>query len=109
MYIDGFDEVPREERDKVMATLAQTASFSRSIVKVFLSSRQDVGKEILTAFQCCQKTTTSCPKVDADIAAYIGLSIDEKLANGELVLGDLSNASVIRNALANGANGMFVH
>ena len=51
ILIDGFDEVPRNERDIVFSTLATIDSFSRATVKVFLSSRHDIRNEVGMAFK----------------------------------------------------------
>ena len=108
VVIDGFDEVPRAERDTVLTTLGQITSFSLSRVKIFLSSRQDIGKEIDMNFQNCQKKTTGCPEVYADITTYINVSIEERQGKGDLVIGNPTLVSAVKEALINGANGMYV-
>ena len=51
ILIDGFDEVPRNERDIFFSTLGTINSFSRAKVKVFLSSRHEIRNEVGMAFK----------------------------------------------------------
>lgn len=108
IVMDGFDELPRSERDTVLMILGHSTSYSQSQVKVFISSRYDVGREIHGAFPACEKRTTSCPEVHEDISTYVHLSIAEKHTNGELVFRDPALLDAIKNTLIKGANGMFV-
>lgn len=39
LVIDGLEEVPRSERDVVLAMLRKTSSFGMAKVKIFLASR----------------------------------------------------------------------
>ena len=107
IVIDGFDEVPRSERDVLLSILGQTRSFTRSRIKILISSRQDIRRELETTFPDQYTRTMSCPEVCTDITTYIDLSIEEKLFRGDLVVGDANLVDVIKDALINGSNGML--
>ena len=108
IVIDGLDEVPRSERDVLLSILGQTWSFTRSCIKILISSRQDIRRELETTFPDQYTRTMSCPEVCTDITTYIDLSIEEKRLKGDLVVGDPDLVHVIKDALVNGSNGMFV-
>ena len=107
IVIDGLDEVPRSERDVLLSILGQTRSFTRSCVKILISSRQDIRRELETTFPDQYRRTMSCPEVDTDITTYIDLSIEDKLVKGDLVVTDRDLVHIIKNALVNGSNGML--
>ena len=107
IVIDGFDEVPRSERDVLLSILGQTCSFTRSCIKILVSSRQDIRRELETTFPDQYKRTMSCPEVCTDITTYIDLSIEDKLFKGDLVVGNANLVHDIKNALINGSNGML--
>ena len=107
IVIDGFDEVPRSERDVLLSILGQTRSFTRSRIKILISSRQDIRRELETTFPDQFTRTMSCPEVGTDITTYIDLSIEDKLFRGDLVVGDANLVHIIKDALINGSNGML--
>lgn len=107
IVIDAFDEVPRSERDVLLSILGQTRSFTRSCIKILVSSRQDIRRELETTFPDQHRRTMSCPEVDTDITTYIDLSIEDKLFRGDLVVGDPDLVQVIKDALIDGSNGML--
>ena len=107
LVIDAFDEVPRSERNVLLSILGRTRSFNRSGIKILISSRQDIRRELETAFPIQYRRTMSCPEVDTDITTYIDLSIEDKLLKGDLVVGDPDLVHVIKDALIDGSNGML--
>lgn len=107
IVIDAFDEVPRSERDVLLSVLGQTRSCTRSCIKILISSRQDIRRELETTFPDQYRRTMSCPEVDTDITSYIDLSIEDKLFKGDLVVGDRDLVHIIKDALINGSNGML--
>ena len=52
---------------------------------------------------------TQCREASADIFSYIEFSIQQKLNDGELLVGDQGMGITIKEALINGAKGMFVY
>ncbi len=109
IVIDAFDEIPRSERDVLLSALGQTRSFTRSCIKILISSRQDIHRELETTFPDQYRRTMSCSEVDTDITTYIDLSIEDKLFKGDLVVGDPDLVHVIKDALINGSNGMLAY
>ena len=107
ILIDALDEVPRSERDVLLSTLGQARSFTRSCIKILVSSRQDIRRELETSFPGQYRRTMSCPEVDTDITTYIDLSIEDKLLKGDLVVGDPNVVHVIKDALIERSNGML--
>lgn len=106
VVIDGFDEVPQHERDVVLTTLGHTISYSRSTIKTFIASRQDIRKEVDRVFEHSQRRSTNCLEVEADISTYVNLSIADRQGKGNLVFGDPALCDAVRDALIEGANGM---
>ncbi|KAL2052979.1 hypothetical protein ABVK25_006616 [Lepraria finkii] len=108
ILIDGFDKVPRNEREMVFSTLATIDSFSQATVKGFLSSRHDIRNEVDMAFTNYWKRTTSRPKLYGDIATYVDVGIDGKVFEGELTVGNPNLLSETKNVLSDGTYGMFL-
>lgn len=106
LIIDGFDECRKSDRITTLNTLQRLISSSRSKVKVFLSSREDIIGDIDRAFTTCHHVCMDCEETHADILAYVEDLIDEKMLNGDIEVGDPQLIQDIRRALANGANGM---
>src|SRR5204863_6630634 len=71
IVIDGIDECPKADRDTIFAVLRRLKDSSKSIIKIFLSSREDVGWEIQRTFNYFQHRTTDCHEVDTDIRSYV--------------------------------------
>lgn len=104
--IDGFDECHKTDRMAVLKILHRLMSTSRSKIKIFLSSRQDVIGDIDRVFTTCHHVRMDCEETHADILTYVEDLIDEKILNGDLEVHDPQLKEDIQNALANGANGM---
>ena len=106
IIIDGLDECPKSERDFILKGLKGLLLSTRLSVKVFFSSRQEIGRELDKSFAPYHQKTMSCQEVYADIANYIKFSVADKLAIGELSVGDPKLISEIEDALIDGARGM---
>jgi hypothetical protein len=104
--IDGFDECAKADRIIVLKMLHRLMSFSRSIIKIFFSSREDVVGDISRVFNTCQQISMDCEEARADILAYVNSIIAEKVENSELVVGNIQLLQDIQNVLIRGANGM---
>lgn len=109
LIIDGFDECRKPDRIITLKVLQRLLSSSRSKVKIFLSSPEDVIGDIDRVFTTCHHVCMDCEETHADILAYVEDLIDEKMLNGELEVGDPQLKHDIQRALANGANGMYVY
>ena len=104
--IDGFDECAKADRSIVLGMLYGLMSSSRSIIKIFLSSREDVIGDIGRVFNTCRQVSMDCGEARADIPTYVNDIIAEKVENGELVVGNIQLIQDIQNVLDRGANGM---
>lgn len=104
--IDGFDECRKDDRIIVLKTLQELMSSSQSIVKIFLSSREDIIGDIDRVFTTCHQVVMDCEETHADILTFVKDMIDDKLLNSDLEIGDIRLKQDIQNALAKGANGM---
>ena len=105
IVLDGLDELPKSERDivfKVIKVLLTTGSN----IKFFASSRQEIRREMEINFGQYHHRAMSCDEVQKDIKEYIELSIEEKLAKEELILGDQGLLPEITSTLLKGARGM---
>lgn len=104
--IDGIDECSRIERASVLKILRQLISSSASTFKVFLSSREGVIEDIHKISETYQPITMNCEEANADIPKYVKDTIEQKMKDGDLVLGDPQLKFEICDALIKGANGM---
>ena len=104
--IDGFDECSKADRVIVLRMLHRFMSSSRSIIKVFFSSREDLVGEIGRVFKTYQQVTMDCEEARKDILTYVNDIIAEKTENGDLVVGNIQLLQDIHDALVRGANGM---
>ena len=108
VVLDGFDECPSPERDVVLAIFRSLMRSTGSVIKFFVSSRQEVDREMDRNFVPYYQISMSCTEVTTDIANYIRFSIEEKLARQELCVDDLNLIAEIGNALIERAQGMSV-
>lgn len=108
IVIDGFDECAKVDRDAVLAILRKVMLSSQSSLKIFLASREDIGKEIPKVFQSCQHQTMIRQEVDQDIATYVEGVLEKKVEQGDLTVGNPTLILDIRDALVQGARGMLV-
>lgn len=106
--IDGFDECTKANRIIILRMLHRLMSSSRSKIKIFFSSREDVIMDIGRVFNTCQQVAMDCEEARADIPTYVNGIIAEKMKNGELEVTDIQLLQHIRNVLVRGANGMFL-
>jgi hypothetical protein len=104
--IDGFDECARADRIIVLKMLRRLKSSSRSRIKIFFSSREDVIGDIGRIFNTCRQVSMDCEEARADIPTYVNDIIAEKVENSELVVGNIQLIQDIQNVLVRGANGM---
>lgn len=107
IVIDGFDECSPQDRRFILSILRETSS-SPSIIKIFISSRHDSGREIEKAFDFVYSRTMNCQEAHRDIEIYIKTTIEERRSMGDLVVGDPELLHEIEEALIRGARGMLV-
>jgi len=108
IVIDGFNECSLEECQKILKVLKKIALSSPSMLKIFISSRQEVGMELEQIFGSYYHRTADCRENYADIGRYIETALEEKASTGQLVVVDPKLLVTIHNALVEGAHGMSV-
>lgn len=106
VVVDGFDECPKSERDLVLSAFKVLLASTASSIKLFVSSRPEIGREMDKSFVAYHHRTMSCREVHVDIANYIKFSIREKLVKEDLHVGDKHILSETIQALTKGAHGM---
>lgn len=106
LVIDGFDECAQADRALVLSILQRLVSCNPNSVKVFISSREDMIRDIGSNFENCRELNMNCEEAGEDIPTYIKGAVEEKLENGELIVGDPELIEDIQRALIEGANGM---
>ncbi|KAK7928425.1 Vegetative incompatibility protein HET-E-1 [Apiospora marii] len=107
ILIDGLDECDAKDRKELLQTLSALVS-SGSNIRLFLSSRFSLQKEVKKRFTAVERLTLDCEATNEDIATYIEGILDEKLEDGELTVGDPALVGDIKTALMKGAQGMFL-
>lgn len=108
IVIDGFDECSLQDRDMILEVFKRITETSSSVLKIILSSRQDVVIEIKQVFDSYYHKTMGCAELHTDIATYIEVALEEKISSRQLVVGDPNLLAVIHHALTKGAHGMSV-
>ena len=109
LVVDGFDECRKPDRMILLKILQRIMSTSRSKIKIFLSSRENIIGDIDRVFATCHHVSMDCEEANADILTYVKDLIDDQVLNGDLEIGDPQLKQEIQSALANGANGMYVY
>ncbi|KAI0975505.1 hypothetical protein F4678DRAFT_456857 [Xylaria arbuscula] len=107
VVIDGMDESDKLERTELLKALASFSTL-RPGIKLFLASRESLSEEIEAYFPAHQRIYTGGVGTYNDIAEYVAGVIREKVENDELRTGDVSILEDIKEALIQGANGMFL-
>ena len=106
--IDGLDELSLAERDVVFTVFKQLIASSHSSIKIFFASRDDLGVDIRKRFSALYHRAMSCPEASADITSYVEKTIEERVKNKDLAVGNPALILDIVNALVQGAQGMSV-
>ncbi|KAI0803901.1 hypothetical protein GGR55DRAFT_691487 [Xylaria sp. FL0064] len=107
IVVDGMDECDKSERTAMLRSLASLSSRCTG-VKLFLASRESLSREIHGYFPVLQRISTGGIGSHNDIVEYVIGVICEKAENDELRTGDVKILRDIREALIEGANGMFL-
>lgn len=104
--IDGFDECSKDDRMTILKMLHRLMFSSQSVIKVFLSSREDIKGDIGRVFGSCPQVAMDCEEARADISTYVNDVIEDNLEGGELEIGNIQLKQDILDALIRGAKGM---
>jgi hypothetical protein len=106
LIIDGFDECTQVDRKAILDVLKSVLERDGSSARVLISSREGLIDELGGAFKTCYELNMKCDEAYDDISSYIEASVDEKLENGELLVGNPALAEDIKTALVKHAKGM---
>jgi len=105
LVIDGMDECEKLERDNLFSALSCLRA-ERQNMRLFLSSRESLFKEICSRFPSLEHITMDNPGARDDIITYIDGVLQEKTDNKTLIVGDMGLVTEIREALVSSADGM---
>lgn len=105
IFIDALDELEPRERHYLVDLLAHLGLSTPSL-KVFLAGRESLREELKKKLPGIERLSMASAEASADIALYIKEALNERIENGELVVGDPSLVSDIEEALTNHADGM---
>lgn len=107
LILDGLDECSAKQEREIMKNLRSLQKLCP--LMVCLSSRQEAGTAAsLRPEQLTKPDTLTIPEDNPDIAKYIEAEIDNRVESGVLVVGDPILVLEIRDALLEGAQGMFL-
>lgn len=108
--LDGLDELENNERRQVISTLNEMTSFAThdSVLLVFASLRSQADNVHSKYRGLDPKWLLTIPEENPDIGAFIDLELTAMIESDQFVFGDPTIAVEIRDALLEGADGMFV-
>ncbi|EFX02765.1 hypothetical protein CMQ_2694 [Grosmannia clavigera kw1407] len=105
IIIDGIDEFEKQERNELFNILFSLVS-QTSNTRLFISGRESMTQEVKTKFRSLQHISMRNSSVSSGMELYIDSLLEEKLSNGELVVGSQDLIADIKNALMKGGDGM---
>ncbi|ERF71485.1 hypothetical protein EPUS_00474 [Endocarpon pusillum Z07020] len=108
IVVDALDECEKSERDLVLDVLQSVIALSHSKVKLFLASRDSIGRDIRKQFPSLQHLSMGSSEALSDISTYTRETLDARFSGGDLVIGDRQLLKEIQDALIQGAEGMFL-
>lgn len=117
LVLDALDECVQDQRTELCKfffdiirpnTAPTTASTSRGIVKLFVTSRKEPDIERVFQQRLFPTIEVEAAKVDRDIAVYTRAQIESRLKDGRLQLRNMALKTKILNALTTKAEGMYV-
>ncbi|KAK3898976.1 hypothetical protein C8A05DRAFT_46840 [Staphylotrichum tortipilum] len=107
IFIDALDEFEPRERRVLLEFLASLDIGSNEPgPKVFLAGRESLSGELKDKLPGIERISMASAEAKTDIAAYIKETLQERVENQDLVVGDQSLISDIQQALTNHADGM---
>ncbi|KAJ5287317.1 hypothetical protein N7478_003003 [Penicillium angulare] len=109
IIIDGLDECQKREREDLLNALFSLVSVeSDTNIRVFFSGRESVSREVERIFPRLKSVSMNYRGAQSDISTYIEGAVKGKLQSEELVVGNKDLIEEIKEALRNGADGMFL-
>ncbi|CZR67760.1 uncharacterized protein PAC_17659 [Phialocephala subalpina] len=107
IVIDALDECNAKRRHELLQALDNIIQRSASLVKIFVSSRDD--NDIVCHLERSQNIFIKAIHNRADIERYVNVEVEKAIAERRLLCGDVSQSlqEKIRQTLISGAQGMF--
>lgn len=106
IVIDALDECEKKHRNIVLKFLRTAISSSQSTLKIFLTSRGGLGDEVRRCCTSVQHLSMGSSEALCNLKVFINRVLRERVANGDLVVGDENLIQEIEDALLTGAQGM---
>ncbi|KAJ3495242.1 hypothetical protein NLG97_g3533 [Lecanicillium saksenae] len=107
VFLDGLDECSAVERLAILDAL-ELLTNSASNLRIFITSRDNLRLDLRGRSITMQHVSMACDSLTRDIRSYINTSVQERLQQNELVLGDPHLSDEIINTLTKHADGMFL-
>ena len=106
IIIDALDECNRQEREHLLDALSQIMKESPGIVKVFISSRDDM--DIVRSLAGGPNVLISAKSNQDDIASFVHIEVDQQIQKKRLLAGHVSEdlRLKIKHVLCDQAQGM---
>ena len=83
IIIDALDECEQQQRDKLIETLQALLSNSSSLVKIFITSRED--RDIVEAMSAYPHVVINASRNSEDIAHFVNDSVDDLIRRKKLL------------------------
>ncbi|KAI4235659.1 MAG: hypothetical protein LQ349_003012 [Xanthoria aureola] len=106
VILDGLDECDKNSRKDISSLLARLRKVDTSIVKIFITCRQE--DQMLRSLQEVPKIHITSSALENDIRAFVAASVSERVTSGELRLRDPNLADEVTDELVERAHGMFL-
>lgn len=106
VIIDGLDECEKTPRKAILSLLNRLQGIDSSIIKIFISCRQE--DQMLRSLQGIPMIQMTSSALEGDIRLFVAESVNSRITSGELRLRDPNLAKEITDELVNKAHGMFL-
>ena len=106
VVIDGLDQCETEELSRTLRGVQSLLNNFPMNLKIFISSRPEIKAQVTRRIEPAFIITMSGSKINEDIETFISESLDQKLEEEELRLGDPTIIERIQDTLVAGAKGM---
>ncbi|KAJ3562144.1 hypothetical protein NPX13_g8673 [Xylaria arbuscula] len=107
IIVDGLDECDHLDRSKLLKALSSLVASTTS-TRLFLASRASLSEELQKYFGSMIQVSMDNSEVSDDITTYIVGTLQERIECEDLKVGDPQLVEEIAQALAHGADGMFL-
>lgn len=107
ILIDGLDECDAVERRAILDAL-ESLNAAASNLRIFLTSRESLRLDLQGRSLLMRHVPMACESVTRDIRAYVDTSIQERIQQQDLILGDPHLLAEITNTLTRHGDGMCV-